>query len=62
MGTSAYLKDDETVVEILRDGSERPLALQGHWSRIDTTTEAEIAAGRCGGDARCGCLPTPRPP
>jgi putative transcriptional regulator len=32
------------VVEILHDGSERPLAPQVDWSRIDATTEAEIAA------------------
>ena len=40
----ARLKDDGTVVEILRDGAERPLAPQADWARIDATTEAEIAA------------------
>jgi hypothetical protein len=40
----ACLKDDGTVVEILRDGSERPLVPQVDWSRIDATTEEEIAA------------------
>ena len=44
MVTKARLKDDGTVVEILRDGSERPLAPQVDWSRIDATTEEEIAA------------------
>jgi putative transcriptional regulator len=44
MVTRARLKDDGTVVEILRDGSERPLAPQVDWSRIDATTEEEIAA------------------
>jgi hypothetical protein len=38
------LKGDGTVVEILRDGSERPLTQQVDWSRIDATTEDEIAA------------------
>jgi putative transcriptional regulator len=38
------LQDDGTVVEILRDGSERPLAAPADWSRIDATTEEEIAA------------------
>ena len=40
----ARLKDDGTVVEILRDGSERPLAPRTDWSRVDATTEEEIAA------------------
>jgi putative transcriptional regulator len=44
MVTRARLKDDGTVVELLRDGSERPLAPQVDWSRIDATTEEEIAA------------------
>jgi putative transcriptional regulator len=44
MVTRARLKDDGTVVEFLRDGSERPLAPQVDWSRIDATTEEEIAA------------------
>jgi putative transcriptional regulator len=43
MTTRARLKDDGTVVEILRDGSERPLAPEVDWSRIDATTEEEIA-------------------
>lgn len=42
--TRARLKGDGMVVEILRDGSERPLAPQANWARIDATTEAEIAA------------------
>jgi hypothetical protein len=42
--TRARLKDDGTVVEILRDGSERTLAPQVDWSRIDATTEDQIAA------------------
>jgi hypothetical protein len=43
MVTRARLKDGGTVVEILRDGSERPLAPRTDWSRFDATTE-EIAA------------------
>jgi hypothetical protein len=42
--TRALLKDDGTVVEILRDGSERPLVPQVDWARIDATTEEDIAA------------------
>ena len=38
------LKDDGRVVEILRPGSDRPLAPQVDWARIDATTEEEIAA------------------
>jgi putative transcriptional regulator len=44
MVTRARLKDDGTVVEILRDGSERPLVPRTDWSRVDATTEEEIAA------------------
>jgi putative transcriptional regulator len=44
MVTKARLKDDGTVVEILRDGSERPAAPRVDWRKIDATTEAEIAA------------------
>ena len=44
MVTKARLKDDGTVVEVLRDGSERPLTPEADWQRIDATTEAEIAA------------------
>ncbi len=40
----ARLKDDGTVVEGLRDGSERPLVPEVDWARVDATTEAEIAA------------------
>ncbi|MGH6898410.1 MAG: helix-turn-helix domain-containing protein [Geminicoccaceae bacterium] len=32
------------MVEILRDGSERPLTPRADWSRIDATTEEEITA------------------
>ena len=42
--TKARLKGDGTVVEILRDGSERPLAPQVGWERIDATSDAAIAA------------------
>jgi hypothetical protein len=42
--TRTQLKDDGTVVEVRRDGSERPLAAQVDWARIDATTEEEIAA------------------
>jgi hypothetical protein len=63
MVTRARLEGDGTVVEILRDGSERPLTPQVDWSRIDATTEEEIAAqiagGRCRGDARCRGLRVP---
>jgi putative transcriptional regulator len=51
MVTRARLKDDGGVVEILRDGSERPLAPQVDWSRVDATTEAEIAAQIADDDA-----------
>ena len=44
MVTRARLKNDGTAVEVLRDGSERPSASQVDWSRIDATTEEEIAA------------------
>ncbi len=44
MVTRARLKDDGTVVEVLRDGSERPLVPEVDWARVDATTEAEIAA------------------
>jgi hypothetical protein len=44
MLTRARLRNDGTVVEVLRDGPERPLARQVGCSRIDATTEAEIAA------------------
>jgi len=40
----ARLKDDGTVVRILRDGTEQAFEPQVDWARIDTTTEAEIAA------------------
>ena len=43
MVTRARLKNDGTVVEILRDGTERPLAAQIDGARIDATTEEEIA-------------------
>ena len=42
--TRARLKAHGTVVEVLRDGSERPLVPQIDWSRVDATTEEEIAA------------------
>jgi putative transcriptional regulator len=42
--TRARLKDDGTVVEILRDGAERPLAPQVDGARIDATTAEEITA------------------
>jgi hypothetical protein len=41
---TARLKADGTVVEVLRDGSERPLVPRVDWSRIDATTEEEIAS------------------
>lgn len=44
MVTRARLKNDGTVVEILRDRSELPLAPQADWAKIDATTEEEIAA------------------
>ena len=44
MVTRARIEDEGTVVEVRRDGSERPLAAQVDWARIDATTEAEIAA------------------
>jgi putative transcriptional regulator len=44
MITRARLKKDGTMVEILRDGSERPLVPEVDWVRVDATTEEEIAA------------------
>ncbi len=44
MVTRARLKDDGTVVEVLRDGSERPVVPEVDWAQVDATTEAEIAA------------------
>jgi putative transcriptional regulator len=44
MVTRARLKDDGTVVEILRDGSERPFEPRVDWAMVDATTEDEIAA------------------
>jgi hypothetical protein len=41
--TRARLKDDGTVVEVMPDGSERPLAPKVDWAKIDATTEDEIA-------------------
>jgi putative transcriptional regulator len=38
------LKADQTVVEILPDGSERVITPRTDWSRVDATTEEEIAA------------------
>ena len=38
------MKDDGTLVEVLPDGSERPLVPKVDWARVDATTEAEIAA------------------
>jgi putative transcriptional regulator len=42
--TRARLKDDGTVVETLRDGSERPLVPEAGWARVDATTDEKIAA------------------
>jgi hypothetical protein len=44
MVTRARVKDDGTVVEILRDGSERPFDPRVDWARVDATTEEEMAA------------------
>ena len=38
------LKADRTVVEILPNGSEREVAPRIDWSRVDATSEEEIAA------------------
>jgi putative transcriptional regulator len=51
MVTRARWKDDGTVVEILRDGSERPILPEVDWARIDGTTEAEIAVQIAADDA-----------
>jgi putative transcriptional regulator len=40
----ARLKADQTIVEILPDGSERVITPRTDWSRVDATTEEEIAA------------------
>ena len=47
----ARLKDDRTVVEVLPDGAERRLEPRTDWSRIDATTEEEIAAQAAEDDA-----------
>jgi hypothetical protein len=39
------------VVEVLRDGSERPLVPQVDWSRIDAASEEAIAAQIAEGEA-----------
>jgi putative transcriptional regulator len=41
---AARLKNDGTVVEVRRAGSERPLVPEVDWSRVDATTEEEVAA------------------
>jgi putative transcriptional regulator len=51
MVTRARLKDDGTLVEVLRDGSERPLVGEVDWARVDALTESEIAAQIAEGDA-----------
>ena len=51
MVTRARLKEDGTVVEVRRDGSERSLVPQVDWARVDATTEAEIAAQIAADDA-----------
>ena len=62
MVTRARLKDDGTVVEIQRDGSERPLAPEVDWARVDATTEAEIAAQIAEDDAEAMREPPPSSP
>lgn len=42
--TKARLKADRSVVEILPDGSERAITPRTDWSRVDATTEEDIAA------------------
>jgi putative transcriptional regulator len=42
--TKARLRADRTLVEILPDGSERVITPRTDWSRVDATTEKEIAA------------------
>ena len=49
--TRARLKNDGTVVEVLQDGSERPLAPTVDWIKIDATSEAEIATQSAEDDA-----------
>ncbi len=51
MVIKARLEEDGTVVEIGRDGTEQPLALEVDWSKIDATTEADIAAQIAADDA-----------
>lgn len=41
--TRARLEADGTVVEILFDGSTRPIPTRSDWSQADATTEADIA-------------------
>jgi putative transcriptional regulator len=49
--TKARIRDDGIIVEVLQGGSERPLALPTDWSRVDATTEDEIAAQAAADDA-----------
>jgi putative transcriptional regulator len=42
--TKARLHTDRTIVETLPDGSERVITPRTDWSRIDATSEEEIAA------------------
>jgi hypothetical protein len=53
--SKALLEDDGTVVEILRDGSERPVEPQVDWARVDATTEEEIAAQIAEDEAEAMC-------
>ena len=49
--TKARITGDGSVVEILQDGSERPLATRIDLRRVDATTEDEIAAQAAQDDA-----------
>lgn len=49
--TKVRLRDDGRVVEILADSSERRLEPRADWSRLDATTEEEIAAQAAEDDA-----------
>lgn len=47
----ARLREDGRVARLLADGSEAPVAPQADWSRIDATTEDDIARHQAEDDA-----------
>src|SRR4051812_10315927 len=47
----ARLAPDGTIVEIFPDGTTRPFPIRTDWSRVDETTEAELARQQSADDA-----------